>query len=69
MGWVIDCCFGGGGIVVKFMGGDASVVVVKKLEDGRDKWCNLSSDGVVKGGQMFDVYGFDDLLYEGPFEK
>ena len=51
------------------LGGDTSVVVVKKREDSRDKWCNLSCDGVAKGGDIFGVDGIDDLLDEGSFEK
>ena len=50
-------------------GGDASIAVVKKLEDGRDEWCNLYGVGVAKGGKIFGVDGLDCLLYEGSFEK
>ena len=49
--------------------GDASIVVVKKLEDCWDEWCNFSGDGVAKGGNIFGVDGLDDLLDEGSFEK
>ena len=48
-----------------FWGGDTPVVVVKKLEDGWDEWCDLSCDGVVKDGEIFSVDGLDDLLDEG----
>ena len=51
------------------LGGDASVIVVKELEDGWDKWCDLSRDGVAKGGKIFGVDGFDDLLDEGSLKK
>ena len=54
---------------VKFTGGDASIVVVKKLEDGQDGWCNLSGDEIVKSSDTFGVDGLDDLLGEGLFEK
>ena len=66
---ILNHCFDGGGLVVKLLGGDTSVVVVKKREDGRDKWCDLSCDGVVKGEDIFGVDGLDDLLDEGLFEK
>ena len=69
MGRILDHCFDGGGLDVKFLGGDASIVVVKKLEDGRDDWCNFSGDGVAKGGEIFGVDSLDDLLDEGSFEK
>ena len=69
MGPIVDHCFDGGGLFVKLLGGDASIFVVKKLEDGRDGWCNLSGDGVVKGGEIFGVNGLDDLLDEGSFKN
>ena len=37
LGRIEDNCFDGGGLVVKFLGVDASIVVVKKLKDGRDE--------------------------------
>ena len=49
--------------------GDASIVAVKKLEDGWDEWCNFSGDWVAKGGELFGVGGLDDLLDEGSSEK
>ena len=69
MRWVINHCFDGGGLVVKFLGGDASVIVMKKLEDGQDEWCIFSCDGVAKGGKIFGVDGLNDLLDEGSFVK
>ena len=51
------------------MGGDASIIVVEKLEDGRYEWCNFSGDGVAKGGKIFGFYGLNDLLDEVSFEK
>ena len=60
--WVINHCFDGGGIVVKLLGGDTSVIVVKELEDGRDEWCNFSCDGISKGGDLFGVNGLNYLL-------
>ena len=68
LGCVVDHCLDGGDLVVKFLWGDASIVVVKELNDGWDKWCNLSGDGFAKGGKMFGVNGRDDLLDEGSFE-
>ena len=69
MGRIVDHCFDAGGLVVKLLGGDSSIVVVKKLDDGQDEWGNFSSDGVAKGGEVFGADGLDDLLYEGSFEK
>ena len=66
---ILDHCFDDSGPVVNLLGGDASIVVVKKLEDGRDEWCNLYGDGVAKGGKIFGVDGLDDLLDKGSFEK
>ena len=63
--WVVDYYIDGGGLVVKFLQGNASIVVVEELKDGQDKWCNFSSDGVAKGGNIFDINGFNDLLDEG----
>ena len=51
------------------LGGDASVVVVKEIEDGWDKWCDLSPDGIAKGDEIFGVDGFDDLLDESSLNK
>ena len=51
------------------LGGDTSVIVVKKIEDGWDEWCNLSCDGVAKGGKTCGVDGLHDLLDEGSFEE
>ena len=65
LGRIIDHCFDGGGIVVKLLQGDLSIVVVKKLEDSWDEWCNFSGDGVAKSGKIFRVDGLDDLLDEG----
>ena len=62
MRWVINHCFDGGVIFVKLLGGDTYVIVVKKREDGRDEWYNLSCDRVAKGGKIFGVDGLDDLL-------
>ena len=64
MRWVINRCFDGGGLVVKLLGGDVSVIFVKELEDGWDKWCYFSCDGVAKGGKIVGVDGLDDLLDE-----
>ena len=69
LGRIVDHCFYGGGLVVKLLGGNSSIVVVKKLKDGWDEWCNFSGDGVAKGGEIFGVDGFDNMLDEGSFEK
>ena len=47
------------------LGSDASVTVVKVLEDGWDERCYLSHDGVAKGGEIFGVDGFNYLLDAG----
>ena len=49
--------------------GDASIVVLHGLKDGRDEWHIFSGDGVAKGGDIFVVDGLDDFLDEGLFEK
>ena len=69
MCWVINHCFDGGGLVLKLLGIDASIIVVKELEDGWDDWCDFSRDGVSKGGEIFSVNGFDDLLDEFYLKK
>ena len=69
MGRIVDNFFNGGGLVVKLLGGDASIVVVKKIEDSWDEWCNFSGDGVAKAGEISGFDGLDDLLDEGSFEK
>ena len=51
------------------MGGDASIIFVKVLEDGWDGRCDLSRDRGAKGGEIFGVDGFDDFLYEGSLKK
>ena len=67
--WIVDHFFDGSGLVVKLLGGDASIVVMKKLKDGQEKLCNLSGDRVTKGEEIFGVNGLDHLLDEGWFEK
>ena len=69
MRWVINYCFDSGGLVVKLLGGDASIIVVKELEDGWDEWCDFSCDGVAKGGNIVGVDVLDDLLDEGSLYK
>ena len=69
MFWVINHYFDGGSLVVKLLGGDTSVIFVKKLEDGRYEWCNFSCDSFAKGGEIFGVDGLNDLLDEGSLDK
>ena len=69
MCWVINHCFDGGGLVVKLLGGNASIIVVKVLEDGWDERCDFSRDRVAKGGEILGADGFDDLLDEGSLKK
>ena len=42
---------------------------MEELKDSRDEWCNLSGDGVTKGGETFGVDSLNDLLNESLFEK
>ena len=51
------------------LGGGASVIVVKVLEDGWDERCDFSCDGVAKVGEIFGVDGFDGFLDEGSLKK
>ena len=69
LGWVVDHFLGGGGLFVKLLRGDTSIVVLEELKDGRDEWCNLSGDGVAKGSEIFGVDGLNDFSYEGSFKK
>ena len=46
-----------------------SVIVVKELEDGWEEWCDFSCDRFAKGGKIFGVDGFDDLLDEDSLKK
>ena len=45
------------------------VIIVQKIEDGRDKWRDFSGDGIAKGSEVFGVYSFDDFLDNGSFEQ
>ena len=49
--------------------GDAPIVVVQELKDGRDEWRNFSGDGVVKDSEIFVVDGLGILLDEGSFKQ
>ena len=40
---------------------------MKEVEDGQDEWHDLSSDGIVKGGELFGVYRLDDCFDDGLF--
>ena len=42
---------------------------MQELKNGRDKWRNLSGDGVAKGSDIFGVDGLDNILDEGLFEQ
>ena len=69
MRWVRNHGFDGGGFVIKLLGGDTSVIVVKELEDGQDEWCNFSCDRVAKSGKILIVDGPDDMFDEGSLKK
>ena len=66
---IVDNGLDSGCLVINLFRGDASIVVVQELKDGRDEWHNFSGDGVAKGGEIFGVDGLDDLLDEGSFEQ
>ena len=51
------------------MGGNAPVIIVQKIEDGQEEWCDLSGDRIEKGGKVFGVYSFDDFLDDGSFDQ
>ena len=51
------------------MQGDAPIVIVQEVEDGRDEWRNLYGDGITKGDEVFGVYSFDDFMDDGSFEQ
>ena len=69
MCWVIDHYLDGGGIVVKLLGSDAAVIVVKVFEGGWDEQYDLSCDGVAKVGKIFGVDGFNYFLDEGSLKN
>ena len=49
--------------------GNAPVIIVQKINDGRDEWRDFSGDGIAKGGEVFGVYSFDNFLDDGSFEQ
>ena len=69
MGRIVDNLLDSGCLVVKLLQGDASIVVVQEVKDGRYEWRNVSGDGVAKGGDIFVVDGLDDFLDEDFFSS
>ena len=69
MRWVINRYFDGGGLVLKLLVGDVSVIVVKEFKYGWENWCDLSCDGVAKGGKIFVVDNIDNMFDENSLEK
>ena len=45
------------------------IIIAQEIKDGWDKCRYLSGDGIVKGGEVFGVYSFNDLLDDGSFEQ
>ena len=41
------------------------VIIVQETKDGWDEWHDLSSDGIAKDSEVFDVYSFNDFLDDG----
>ena len=52
-------------LVVVLLRVNAPVFSLQKLDDGRDKWHDLSSDKIGRGSKVFGIYGFDDFLDDG----
>ena len=69
MGQILGHKFDGSCLVVKLLRGDAPLIIVQEVEDGRDKWRDFSSDRIAKGGGVFGVYIFNDFLGDGLFEQ
>ena len=58
-----SCC------VIKLLRGNAPVIILQKIEDGRDEWCDFSGDRITKSVKVFGVYSFDDFLDDGSFDQ
>ena len=56
-------------LVIKSLLGNAPIIIVQEVEDGRDKWRDFYDDMIVKGGKVFGVYSFDGFLVDGLFEQ
>ena len=54
---------------MKFLRGNAPVIVVQEIEDGRDEWRDFSNDRIAKYSKVFGVYRFDYFLDYGSFEQ
>ena len=55
--------------VVKLLLGNAPIIILQEVEDGRDKWRDFYDDMIAKGGKVFGVYSFDGFLVDGLFEQ
>ena len=42
---------------------------MQEVEDGWDKWRDLSDDGIAKGGRVLGVYSLNDFLGDGLFKQ
>ena len=69
MGRIVGHLFDDSCLVVKLLRGNAPVIIVQEIEDGRDEWRDLSGDKISKGGELFGVYSFNYLLDYGSFEQ
>ena len=69
MGQILGHKFDGSCLVVKLLRGDAPVIIVQEVEDGRDKWRDFPGDRIAKGGEVFGVYIFNDFLCGGSFKQ
>ena len=69
MGRILGHLFDGSCLDVKLLRGDAPVIIVQEVEDGRDEWRYLSGDRIAQGGEVFGVYSFDDFLDDGSFKQ
>ena len=67
MVWIVAHLFDSNFLVVKLLWGNATVFIVQEIEDGRDEWHDLFGDMIAKGGEVFGVYSFDNLLDDGSF--
>ena len=45
------------------------MTIVQEIEDVWDEWRDLSGDRIVKGGEAFGVYSFNDFQDDGSFEQ
>ena len=54
---------------MKLLQGNVPIIFIQETKDGQDEWRDFSGDRILKGGKVFDVYSFDDLLDDGLFDQ